>query len=117
MVRKREFRHNSKFDHLYSTNGIESSNHSSVMFATVSAVPTTSSIRTQTRNLYINYRKLTPNDLFYKIIQFECSYTITQIEYWIKYLTIDKNGKLAHLKYMNNDTNPLKKLLWARLHD
>lgn len=54
LVQKREFRHNSKFDQLYSTNGSELLNHSRAIFATVSAVPTASSIRTQTQNFFLN---------------------------------------------------------------
>lgn len=43
--------------------------------------------------------------------------SIAQIENWLKDLIADSNGKLAHMKYVNDDLNPNSKHLWARMHD
>lgn len=76
------------------------------------------SMRSQIRDLFINDRSLTSRDIHYKSLKWKYSCTISQNDYWIKDIITDKNGKLVHLKFMDDDIIPSKKKhIWARLHD
>lgn len=55
------------------------------------------SMRSQIRDLFIKDRSLTLRDIHYKILKWKYSCTISQIDYWIKDIITDKNGKLVHL--------------------
>lgn len=73
--------------------------------------------KSKVRNLFKDNRNLSFRDIQYESLKWPFSCSLGQIEYWLKDLISDKDGKLAHLKYQNDDLNPLIKRQWARIYD
>ena len=74
-------------------------------------------LRLNVRNYYLQNRNKSIRYIHSEFKKCNYSCTISQIEYWLKDLTNQSNGKCSHLKFMKDDLNPTESRLWCRLND